>query len=43
MGKQHSPELCFVTGAVAEGLGRKWITSELNAEYVEGSRFRFAS
>lgn len=31
------------TGCVAEGLGRRWITSELSEEYLEGSRFRFAS
>jgi DNA modification methylase len=30
-----------VTGAAAEGLGRRWLTSELNAEYIAGSRFRF--
>jgi len=32
-----------VTGAAAERLGRRWMTSELRADYVEGSRFRFAS
>jgi site-specific DNA-methyltransferase (cytosine-N4-specific) len=30
-----------VTGQVAEALGRTWISVELNADYVEGSRFRF--
>jgi site-specific DNA-methyltransferase (cytosine-N4-specific) len=30
-----------VTGAVAESLGRRWITSEMNADYIAGSRFRF--
>jgi DNA modification methylase len=30
-----------VTGQVAEGLGRRWISIEINAEYVEGSRLRF--
>ena len=31
-----------VTGQVAEALGRRWLSIEINAEYVEGSRFRFA-
>ncbi len=30
-----------VTGAAAEALGRQWISVELNATYVAGSRFRF--
>jgi DNA modification methylase len=30
-----------VTGQVAEGLGRKWMSVELNADYVAGSRLRF--
>ena len=30
-----------VTGQVAEGLGRRWISVEINGEYVEGSRLRF--
>jgi len=30
-----------VTGRVAESLGRRWLSIEINAEYVEGSRFRF--
>jgi DNA modification methylase len=30
------------TGAVAEGLGRKWLSIELNADYVAGSRLRFS-
>ncbi len=30
-----------VTGHVAEGLGRRWIAVELNADYVAGSRLRF--
>ncbi|HEY1861431.1 MAG TPA: site-specific DNA-methyltransferase [Gemmataceae bacterium] len=30
-----------ITGQVAEALGRSWISSELNADYVEGSRLRF--
>lgn len=30
-----------VTGATAESLGRRWLTSELNADYITGSRFRF--
>lgn len=36
---------CFggsnTTGAVAEKLSRRWITTELNSEYYKGSRFRF--
>ena len=31
-----------VTGQVAEDLGRRWISIELNADYVAGSRLRFA-
>ena len=30
-----------VTGRAAETLGRKWISAELNADYVPGSRLRF--
>jgi site-specific DNA-methyltransferase (cytosine-N4-specific) len=30
-----------VTGAVAESLGRRWLSVEVNAEYVAGSRLRF--
>ncbi len=30
-----------VTGQVAEGNGRKWVSIEINSEYVTGSRFRF--
>jgi site-specific DNA-methyltransferase (cytosine-N4-specific) len=30
-----------VTGQVAEGLGRRWVSVEINREYVEGSRLRF--
>lgn len=30
-----------VTGQVAESLRRRWIGIEINADYVEGSRFRF--
>lgn len=30
-----------VTGAAAETLGRRWLTSEIRAEYVAGSKFRF--
>ncbi len=30
-----------VTGHVAEKLGRRWLSSEINAEYVAGSRLRF--
>jgi site-specific DNA-methyltransferase (cytosine-N4-specific) len=30
-----------VTGQAAEQLGRHWISFEINAEYVAGSRFRF--
>jgi site-specific DNA-methyltransferase (cytosine-N4-specific) len=29
------------TGLVAETLGRRWISSELSEEYLEGSTFRF--
>lgn len=32
-----------VTGAVCESLGRRWIGSEINADYVEGSAIRFAT
>ena len=31
------------TGCVAQGLGRRWIASELSEEYLEGSTFRFDS
>lgn len=31
-----------VTGQVAEGLGRRWISIEINEEYVAGSKLRFA-
>lgn len=31
-----------VTGQVAEALQRRWVSSELNGDYVEGSRLRFA-
>ena len=30
------------TGEVAEKLGRRWISSELNLEYLLGARYRFA-
>ena len=30
-----------VTGEVAELLERKWVSAEINADYVEGSRLRF--
>jgi len=30
-----------VTGQVAEALGRKWISIEINADYVAGSQLRF--
>ncbi|HYT88939.1 MAG TPA: site-specific DNA-methyltransferase [Gemmataceae bacterium] len=30
-----------VTGQVAESLQRRWVSAELNADYVEGSRLRF--
>lgn len=30
-----------VVGAVAERLGRKWVSVEINKEYVIGSAFRF--
>ena len=30
-----------VTGQEAERLGRKWVSVELNADYVAGSRLRF--
>ena len=30
-----------VTGQVAETLGRKWVSIEINADYVAGSRLRF--
>jgi site-specific DNA-methyltransferase (cytosine-N4-specific) len=31
------------TGAAAEKLGRKWLSIELDAEYVAGSKGRFLS
>jgi DNA modification methylase len=31
-----------VTGQVAESLGRQWISVEINADYVAGSRLRFS-
>jgi site-specific DNA-methyltransferase (cytosine-N4-specific) len=31
-----------VTGQVAEGLGRHWVSVEIHGEYVAGSRLRFA-
>ncbi len=31
-----------VTGQVAEALGRRWLSVELNEDYVRGSRLRFA-
>jgi DNA modification methylase len=31
------------TGMVAESLGRRWVSFEINPEYVAGSRFRFAA
>jgi site-specific DNA-methyltransferase (cytosine-N4-specific) len=31
-----------VTGWVAESLGRSWVSVEINADYVAGSRLRFA-
>jgi site-specific DNA-methyltransferase (cytosine-N4-specific) len=30
-----------VTGAAAEALGRKWISTEIQKDYVDGSRYRF--
>ena len=30
-----------VTGHVAENLGRRWLSTEINADYVAGSRLRF--
>jgi site-specific DNA-methyltransferase (cytosine-N4-specific) len=30
-----------VTGEVAESLGRRWVSAEINEDYVEGSRLRF--
>ena len=30
-----------ITGAAAESLGRRWISTDTQADYVEGSRFRF--
>ncbi len=30
-----------VTGQVAESLGRKWLSVEIKAEYVQGSKLRF--
>jgi site-specific DNA-methyltransferase (cytosine-N4-specific) len=32
-----------VTGQVAEGLERNWVSVEINADYVLGSRFRFSA
>src|SRR5207244_13111091 len=32
-----------VTGAVAERLERRWLSVEINADYVAGSRLRFAA
>ncbi len=32
-----------VTGHVAERLGRRWVSVEINGDYVRGSRLRFAS
>ncbi|MGL6097894.1 MAG: DNA methyltransferase [Fimbriiglobus sp.] len=31
------------TGSVAEGLGRKWVGVEADAEYAAASRVRFAA
>ncbi|MFZ3481780.1 DNA methyltransferase [Sphingomonas sp. 3-13AW] len=31
------------TALAAEELGRKWITTEMHREYIEGARFRFAA
>jgi DNA modification methylase len=30
-----------ITGAAAEALGRRWLATEIRADYVEGSRLRF--
>jgi site-specific DNA-methyltransferase (cytosine-N4-specific) len=30
-----------MTGQVAESLGRRWLSIEIDPDYVEGSRFRF--
>ena len=30
-----------VTGQMAEALGRRWLSAEINGDYVEGSRLRF--
>ena len=30
-----------ITGAAAEALGRRWISTEIRADYVDGSRLRF--
>ncbi len=30
-----------VTGQMAEALGRRWLSTEINGDYVEGSRLRF--
>ena len=30
-----------VTGQVAQGLGRRWVAIEINADYVAGSMLRF--
>jgi len=32
-----------VTGEAAEDLGRKWISLEIVENYLEGSKYRFAS
>ena len=32
-----------VTGQVAEGLKRNWLSIEINADYVAGSKLRFAA
>jgi site-specific DNA-methyltransferase (cytosine-N4-specific) len=32
-----------VTGQAAEALGRRWLSIEINADYVSGSKLRFAS
>ncbi len=32
-----------VTGQVAESLGRRWLSFEIDEQYVEGSRFRFSA
>ena len=30
-----------VTGHVAQNLGRRWVSVEINSDYVAGSRLRF--